>query len=316
MGLRLRLLGALLLAIAAAMPAMPATAAGCDIGGRDNACATRNGHYRIRTPEGRGPWPTVVYLYGSLGISADVVGNEGFVRAFTDRGYAVIVPAALDLRYSDRTKGSGWHLRNERIRNARDETAFIGEVLKDAALRHGIDRKRVLIAGMSRGGFLTWDIACHAPRLAAAYAPVAAGYLGAIPERCAAPVRLLHTHGRGDPIVPLAPGRGWRSGGARMEPLAQALDAVARAGNCVPPQAPRRFLEYDRSAWDCPQGSDLQLMLHDGGHIVPLSWFSAVIDWFEGGRRAAPPALAPASPRFVGSGERGDRFRAPKVTMP
>lgn len=296
--------------LAAFWPGGPAGAAGCDIGVHGGACATKSGYYRIRTPGGAGPFPAVVYLYGSLGNSALQMGDQGFVQAFIDRGYAVIVPVALDLRYVD-GKGSGWELRNELGRKQRDDMAFIAEVLDDAEVRHRIDRRRVLITGMSRGGFLTWDIACHAPGLAAAYAPVAGGYLGRMPARCSGPVRLLHTHGRSDEIVPLDDARLWHSGGAKMEPLGTALATAARTGGCIAPRPPERFLDYDRTRWsDCGPGGSVDLLLHNGGHIVPLSWYSAVIDWFEGGS-ASTPARVVGTPRFIAAGAGGRTIAAP-----
>lgn len=313
----MRLLAPLLamLVLMAAWPAGPANAAGCDIGAYEGACATKNGYYRIRTPTGAGPWPAVVYLYGSLGNSARQIENESFVQAFVDRGYAVIVPIALDLRYVDGT-GSGWALRNERTRAARDDTAFIAEVLDDAEVRHRIKRDRVLITGMSRGGFLAWDIACHAPGMAAAYAPIAAGYLGRMPPRCAGPVRLLHTHGRADEVVSLEE-NGWQSGGARMTPLGEALATIARTDGCIAAKPPERFLDYDRTTWEgCGPGGSVDLLLHSGGHMVPLSWYSAVIDWFEGGGAPAPAVRTVGSPRFVGAdGDRGGRFKKPRLAV-
>ena len=207
--------------------------ANCEIGGREVACETRNGHYRIRKPEGVGPHPAVVYLYGSTGNSAQTIGSDRFVRAFVDRGYAVIVPAGLDKQYVGGLVDSGWFLRNSRARKQRDDTKFVAEVLADAEVRHRIDRKRILIAGMSNGGFLTWEIACHNPELAAAFAPVAAGYLGKMPKRCKRAVRLMHTHGRSDRTVPLDPDKAWRSGGVKMMPLGAALERIGQAGGCT-----------------------------------------------------------------------------------
>ena len=90
--------------------------------------------------------------------------------------------------------------------------AFVAEVLDDAQVRHRIDRRRVLITGTSRGGFLTWEIACRTRHLAAAYAPVAGGYLDRMRKRCAGPARLLHTHGCAEEIVPLKDANSWQSG--------------------------------------------------------------------------------------------------------
>ena len=284
----------------------------CMIGGEEAPCKTDNGHYRIRVPAGAGPHPAVVYLYGSLGNSAEKLSHKGFVQAFVERGYAVIVPAALDLQYASGV-GSGWHLRNERGRKQRNDAQFVREVLVDAEIQHRIDRRRVLIAGMSRGGFLAWEIACHDPTLAAAYAPVAAGYLGKMPNRCAGPVRLLHTHGRSDQVVPLAENARWRSGGARMRPLDDALATIATTSGCIEPGRPARFREYDRVSWQgCVDGASVDLLLHNGGHTIPLSWYSSVVDWFEGPRRQQP-TIGGGTATFRSAGQRsGGRFKKAK----
>ncbi|MEM7061177.1 MAG: PHB depolymerase family esterase [Pseudomonadota bacterium] len=288
--------------------------ANCKFGGQEVACETSNGHYRIKTPSGAGPHPTVVYLYGSLGNSAQKISERGFVQAFVERGYAVIVPAALDIRYRDRV-GSGWFLRNERGHKKRNDTKFVEEVLDDAEVRHRIDRSRVLIAGMSRGGFLAWEIACHNPRLAAAYAPIASGYLGKMPQQCAGPVRLMHTHGRTDPIVPLSPDNPWSSGGARMQQLDSALERIAGTGGCHTQKNVAKFREYSRSGWsDCISNASVDLLVHNGGHDIPLSWYSTVVDWFEKGIR--PPSsnvearpVQAGTPTFKGVGEGTPRFK-------
>ncbi|MEL7469571.1 MAG: PHB depolymerase family esterase [Pseudomonadota bacterium] len=292
----------------------PPALANCEIGGQEIPCETRNGHYRIRTPDGPGPHPTVLYLYGSTGNSARTLAWDGFVRSFVDRGYAVIVPAGLDKRYVGGLVDSGWFLRNSRARKKRDDTAFVAEVLADAALRHRIDRDRVLIAGMSNGGFLAWEIACHNPELAAAYAPIAAGYLGAMPNRCRKGVRLLHTHGRADQVVPLAPDKAWKSGGARMTPLDQALGKIAKAGGCVNRASPERLREFTLERWGgCIPGASVELLTHNGGHTIPLSWYSVVVDWFEKGRSASPGASGGGTARFQGVGSRDtSRFKKPK----
>lgn len=328
----------MILSIAAAfgMFAGPLDAhAKCGPDGDDAVCVIPSGHYRIRTPEGFGPYPTVVYLYGSLGNSARIISARGFVDAFVSRGYAVIVPIALDLQYADQI-GSGWFLRHERGPKERNDHRFVEEVLDDAEARHHIDRNRLMIAGMSRGGFLAWEIACHNPSLASAYAPVAAGYLGPMPERCTSPVRLLHTHGRADEIVPLT--RPFSSGGARGQKLETALERVAQTSGCIEKTKETSLLEYTQSGWSgCPTNASVDLLIHNGGHTIPRSWYSLVVDWFENGidRPSSPEqsqAVQAATPRFkeagsrtgfkgTGSGKRfkgagdgsGSRFKKPRV---
>ena len=286
--------GLLFLGLLVGLALGPAPASACLVD-PDAACTTRSGEYRIRVPDGPGPHPAVVYLYGSLGESAQKIAQQGFVQAFVERGYAVIVPEALQLQYRNGV-GTGWHLRHEGGRKQRDDAAFVREVLEDAAVEHGVDRRRVMIAGMSRGGFLAWEIACHDPGLALAYAPVAAGYLGDMPDRCEGPVRMLHTHGRTDTVVPLNPEAAWRSGGTSMMPLDAALERLAATSGCIGRKQPERFREYDRTSWqDCVQSSSIDLFLHNGGHSIPLSWYSSIVDWFETG-------TLPTTPRVVSGG--------------
>ncbi|MEM6662359.1 MAG: PHB depolymerase family esterase [Pseudomonadota bacterium] len=282
--------------------------ANCDIGGRAVPCATKNGYYRIAKPPGPGPHPAVMYLYGSLGNSGDLIGNRGFVQAFVDRGYAVIVPAGLNLRYRSGI-GSGWFLRNARTRKDRNDAAFVAEVLADAAVKHRIDRKRVLMAGMSNGGFLTWEIACHNPDMAAAYAPIAAGYLGKMPKKCRKPVRIIHTHGRADQVVTVDESGDRFNAGARIATLGETLGGAARAAGCTHPGKSTKFKEYDRTTWNgCQRGASVDLLLHDGGHTIPLSWYSLILDWFEG-PGTVTNSVGGGTARFQGVSEGESRFQ-------
>ncbi|MFK7945048.1 MAG: PHB depolymerase family esterase [Paracoccaceae bacterium] len=271
-------------------------------------CATKNGHYRIRTPKGLGPFPTVLYLYGSMGQTRDLISYDAFVQTMTSRGYAVIVPAALDLRYADGLD-SGWHLRNERGKKPRDEVAFVAEVLRDAEQSFVINRREVLMVGMSRGGFLTWEIACHNPDLAKAYAPVAGSYHGRMPERCKAPVRIIHTHGTADKIVPFRAGTVWTSGGAQAQKVDTALQRMATTGGCAPKATPVLYQGYQRTSWaDCKNGGSGDLLVHNGGHTIPRNWYTTVLDWFEQDTPRRSPNVQEevgGTAVFKGAGNRG-----------
>ena len=300
---------AALAAIAVLAMAMPAQAY-CERDSGADLCEIENGHYRIALPDAVAPYPTVVYLYGSMGNSGNLIRSRGFVDAFTSRGYAVIVPAGLNKTYVSGI-GSGWFLRNSRVPKERNDTEFVADVLADAELRYAIDRRKVLIAGMSNGGFLAWEIACHAPHLGAAYAPVGAGYMGKMPTQCVKPVRILHTHGRADKIVTVD-GSGDRrvSGGARIMLLDKTIENIARSNGCVSPGKPTKFLDYDRTSWEgCPDDGSVDLLLHDGGHTIPSSWYGLVVDWFEAKRNSVSMAVGGGVAKFRSAGERGERFR-------
>lgn len=305
----------LALALLALAPSGPARA-DCARVAKD-LCATANGHYRIRTPKGLGPHPTVVYLYGSTGQSRELISYDALVDTLTSRGYAVIVPAALDMKYHDGVDDSGWYLRNERGAKPRDEVAFVAEVLRDAEQNFVIDPKNVLIVGMSRGGFLTWEIACHNPGLARAYAPVAGSYHGPMPERCRAPVRILHTHGTADRIVPFRADRTWTSGGTRAQKVDVALARMAATGGCTDKGKTAPYKGYQRTTWEgCGRDASVDLLVHRGGHSIPRSWFPTVLDWFEqGNNRPAPVQVEQGggSAVFKGAGSRQVGTPAPNA---
>jgi polyhydroxybutyrate depolymerase len=266
--------------------AAPADAAGCDTSGFDKPCPVQEGTYRALMPEGEGPFPVMVYLYGSGGRSADIANHPFFDAAVVQRGYALIVPAALGLEYRAGFFDTGWALRHE-AGGTRDEVLFISRVMDDVGQRFPIDRDRVVFVGQSRGAFLIWEIACHEPETASAYAVHAGGYLGDLPEDCERPVRFLHSHGLADPVVPFN-GDPFVSGGATTAPLDQSLALLARTNRCRDenPGDPVPMLSLQRQQWvECAPGSSLDLLLHDGGHAMPADWFRAVLDWFE-----EPPA--------------------------
>jgi len=300
----LRSMAALLALLLA--PQAAAAAAVCDYSGFDQPCKVNGGIYRVLIPEGEGPFPVMVYLYGSGGHSLNITSNPIFEEAVVQRGYALIVPAALDIIYVGNVQDSGWSLRNETTQ-VRDEIAFLREVLRNVGQRFEIDRERIIFVGQSRGAFLIWEIACHNPDLGTAFAVHAGGYLGKLPSSCQRPVRFLHTHGLADPIVPIG-GQKVFSGGAYLPPLADSMAMMARTDGCQGPEEDKPFYEFARRSWTgCSLGSSLDLMLHPGGHFMPGIWFRAILDWFEE-THEAPEKTGPVA-RAVNADRPAAQFR-------
>ena len=71
--------------------------------------------------------------------------------------------------------------------------------------------------------------------------------------------------------------------GPSIQPMRETLGLLARANGCAEePGEAEPYLDFERHAWNgCAPGSRLDLMLHEGGHVMPASWFRAVLDWFE-----------------------------------
>lgn len=280
----MRLIALLLLSILVS-PATGAAQPSC--GGAQTPCAVAGGVYHIIAPEGPGPHPAAVFLHGWGGSGAGQIKNRGLVGSLLARGYAVIAPTGQPRGQTGGQGRSGhrWNSYGDPRWSAglRDDVGFLADVADDAAARFGLDRERMLLAGFSGGGMMSWRVACDQPDAFAAYAPVAGLLWRPLPARCAGPVRLLHTHGWADPVVPLE-GRRVGGGALGQGDLFAGL-ALLRASNGCQRSDPD-FYDFTGPFWrrgwtDCAPGSALEFALHDGGHRVPAGWSDLALDWFE-----------------------------------
>jgi polyhydroxybutyrate depolymerase len=244
-------------------------------------CPTANGSYRLALPaQAAGPVPALVFLHGWGGSSAGAMKNRAMLATLGARGYALIAPEGI--RTSPTRSQKNWAVRDGRD-YARDDLAFLSEVLKDAAT-HGIDRDRVLMTGFSRGGSMVWDVACHAPATARAYASVSGAFWEPLPAGCEGPADMFHTHGWTDRVVPIE-GRSVAGGTLTQGDAFASLRILRQALGCDPQMPDAAPMEQDGGLWlrswtKCPSGR-LDLMLHPGGHGVPKGWLDRALDWFE-----------------------------------
>ncbi len=271
-----------LVALAVTLTILSLTAparAGAACGGAEAPCESAGGTYHF-APAGAKGGPAVIFLHGWGGTGRDVIRNRGLVKAFEERGYALIAPQALPRWEGD--KGGGWNSYGRD--GGRDDVAFLQDVAVDAAARHGIDRGRIILAGFSGGGMMTWRAACEAPDGFAAYAPIAGLLWRPLPERCASPVRLLHIHGWSDEVVPIE-GRSVANGALTQGDLFVGLALMRRTLGCArddPDAFAARGRFLIRSWTDCASGGGLALALHPAGHATPAGWVGLTLDWFEG----------------------------------
>lgn len=271
-------------AAAAAFLAMVSGPALAGCGDDPAPCAISGGTYHTMLPEGLDagdpPPPALVFLHGWGGSGDGTFKMRAMVKAFLDKGYAVIAPDGQP-RSGDRG-GRTWAVVPA-MRGARDDAGFVVDVADDAATRFHLDRKRMVLAGFSLGGSMTTYVACRTPGAFAAFAPVAGSFWNPLPQDCAGPTRLFHTHGRADGTVPMA-GRRLRIGLEQGDVL-KSLDILAALDGCAPGAEPLPKREiYDRTRWTgCKPGASLDLALHPGGHGVPKGWADMVLDWLAAG---------------------------------
>ncbi|PIP96360.1 MAG: polyhydroxybutyrate depolymerase [Rhodobacterales bacterium CG18_big_fil_WC_8_21_14_2_50_71_9] len=260
--------------------------------GADAPCVIEGGAYHALAPQTPAKG-MVLFLHGYGGRSDAQIRAAGVVAPLLARGYAVAAPQGMPRRPGD--KGGAWNAFADPSR--RDDVAFLRAVIADARARLGLTGAPLLAAGFSGGGMMVWRLACDAPDSADAYAPVAGLMWRPLPDRCAGPVRMLHTHGWTDPVVPLE-GRSVAGGRITQGDLFAGLSLMRRANGCADDNpdaydAPGPFL---RRAWtDCAPGAALAFAMHPGGHKTPEGWADMALDWFEAQGAAAPvrAGLAP-----------------------
>ena len=261
--------------VCASLPfAVSVTAQPC--GGADTPCTVKDGSYHMRLPEQVIPSGIVVHLHGGGGTGKGML-NSGLAGEALARGYVFVAPSG---EHPENRWSRDWSVKADGMTFNRDDIAFLRDVLADVRQTVGLPDAPVLLAGFSRGGSMTWNMACYAPDFAEAYAPMAGAFWDALPEDCVAPVRLFHTHGWTDRTVPLE----GRSFGAVVQGDVWASLKVLRETNGCSKRQPERN-SFDGEFWfrhwtDCDAGQ-IDLMLHKGGHGAPSGWANRVMDWFE-----------------------------------
>lgn len=274
----LLLIAALLLAAPFAAGAEPAC------GGRGTPCTVPLGTYFVaELPRAEGdaaPRPAVIFFHGAGGTGEEIFGPNSLFDAFYQAGYVVI--GAVGLVRPGSPYGTGWYFHPDWPKN-RDERAFAHQILDDAVARFRIDRSRLLMTGFSIGASLVWYMACREPDLATAYAPVAGGFWRPLPERCAGPIDLLHTHGWRDQTVPLE-GRPLREGVYQGD-IFDGLKIWRATDGCEKLRADTfdtAGVFWIRRWTTCQSGREMELALHTGSHDeTPPAWGPMARSWFE-----------------------------------
>lgn len=141
----------------------------------------------------------VIVLHGGRSRGRGMERLTHFSQVAKREGFVVAYPDGVEGQWND---GRGLNQYTAQ-RDGVDDVAFISALVDDIARRQPIDRSRIYVTGMSNGGLMAHRIACEAPGLVAAIAPVE----GVIPERTAqqcppggAPTPMLLIKGADAPV--------------------------------------------------------------------------------------------------------------------
>lgn len=253
------------LAIVLALPLAGAEAADSASGcGGEAACKVPLGEYRIVLPDGAAsdsPVGAIVYFHGFRSSAAATMRFESLQKAVARLRVALIAPDGLE---------QSWSFPNA-PRDRRDEMAFMTQVLDDALARFPIDPDRIMSAGFSIGGTMSWYMACYLGGRFAGHTPVAGTFWRPHPDECSGPAPFIsHVHGTADTVFPLE-GRvireTWRQGDTR-----EAVAFFRTRGGHAP-----LIEQYRDGVLDCTNapvqgGGAVELCLHDGGHSIRCEW--------------------------------------------
>lgn len=249
----------------------------CGAGG---PCELDNGLYYTALPDKVQGAPVVLWLHGYNGRAERAARANGMARTFTKRGFVFVAPQGTP--DPGKPKQRDWNVQDG-FGEPRNDVAFLNAVLDDVAARLGTDPDRVLLTGFSRGASMAWDFACAMPQRISALAVAAGGFWEPIPQSCAGPVNLFHTHGFNDRTVPLEGRRvSWEGVQYHQGNILKGLDVWREANDCTGAADINIATGTNwEKRWTKCQAGSLRLRLTPGGHGIPKGWSRDVLDWFD-----------------------------------
>jgi len=243
--------------------------------------------YRLYVPARSAPdRPLVVVFHGSMGTPDTIRVETGyeFDRLADEHGFVVAYPQGVAGNWNDCRRAADYPARTQNV----DDVGLLRAIVAQTAREHGVDPRRVFVAGLSSGGSFALRLAQEHPEAIAGAAVFAAGLPTPANSVCAAStasVPVLLVSGADDPINPYAGGEvsmfGFASRGEVMSARATAQWFARRAGAAAP--TTRRIdpprpdgTSVDRAEWPTDAGPAVVLLsVNGGGHVAPQPVYRA-----------------------------------------
>jgi polyhydroxybutyrate depolymerase len=245
-------------------PATPAAAAPVTVGSSAHVISVGgvNRGYLVYRPAGLpAAAPLVVVLHGGFGTASQAQKSYRWDAEADSGHFLVAYPDGLN-----RAWNAGGGCCGKPGRDGTDDIGFITAMVSAISRAVPVDRGRVYATGISNGGIMAYDLACHTT-IFAAIGPDSATELGSCPGP--APVSVIAIHGTADRNIPYDGGPG--DGIARIDgPAVPAVNAGwRRADHCAAP-AVAVAGTVTTSVATCPAGRAVELITIAGaGHQWP-----------------------------------------------
>ncbi len=137
-------------------------------------------------------WPLIVFLHGSgeRGTEIERVKTNGLPQRL-DEGFGLPAVVISPQCPQDASWTDGWIVEG------------LDALIDDAMVRYRVDPRRVILTGLSLGGYGTWALGAAHPEKFAALAPVCGGGDPDLAYRLRR-IPIWAFHGADDPVVPVA----------------------------------------------------------------------------------------------------------------
>jgi len=205
--------------------------------------------------------PLVVMLHGGFGTGSQAQKSYHWDAEADSGHFLVAYPDGLG-----RAWNAGGGCCGRPGRDGADDIGFITAMVSAISRAVPVDRGRVYATGISNGGIMAYDLACHTT-IFAAIGPDSATELGGCPSP--QPVSVIAIHGTADKNIPYDGGAG--DGVARIDgPPVPAVNASWRRTDHCPAPAVAVAGTVTTSVAACPGGRAVELITIAGaGHQWP-----------------------------------------------
>jgi len=178
---------------AAAVPASAARLMTVTQGGRQRS-------FYVHAPSNLSSRPgAVLVLHGGGGGAGNALQTSEMNAAAPRNGFLAVYPDAGGERWNDGRMATA---------SSSDDVGFMRAIVAALQAEYGLDPSRVYATGISNGGIMAHKLACDAPDLVRAIAPVSANMPEALRAVCrGAGVPVMMFSGTDDPLMPFDGGR-------------------------------------------------------------------------------------------------------------